>query len=127
MRFPASALLLVVVTTSAFTRDLVTFNRDVEPILRKNCQGCHSPGSLAPMSLVTYEETLPWAAEIRTMVVNEKMPPKIAESHIGLFGDSGRLSPAEIDTIVQWVDDGAHEGKGFDAHPGATAGNSRPH
>jgi len=65
------------------------------------------------MSLVTYEETLLWAAEIRAMVVNEKMPPKIAESHMGMFGDSGRLSSAEIDIIVRWVDDGALEGKGF--------------
>ena len=120
MRFPVFALLVVVVSAFAFTRGPVTFNRDVQPILMKNCQGCHSPGHLAPMSLVTYEETHPWAAEIRAMVVSEKMPPKIAESHLGLFGDSGRLSPAEVDTIVRWVDDGAFEEKGSDTR---TRGN----
>jgi hypothetical protein len=111
MPFSASALLVAAVSALAFTRGPITFNRDVQPILMKNCQGCHSPGRLAPMSLGTYEETLPWAMQIRAVVVNEKMPPKIAESHIGLFDDSGRLSPAEIATIVRWVDDGSLEGK----------------
>ena len=31
-----------------------TFNKDVLPILQKNCQGCHRPGEMAPMSLLTY-------------------------------------------------------------------------
>jgi hypothetical protein len=115
VRLPASALLFFAMSVPAFTRPPVSFNRDVRPIMMVNCQGCHSPGHLAPMSLVTYEETVPWAREIRAMVVNEKMPPKITESHIGLFGDSGRLSPAEIDTIVRWVDEGAREGKGSGA------------
>ena len=29
----------------------VTFNKDVLPILQKNCQVCHRPGEAAPMSL----------------------------------------------------------------------------
>jgi hypothetical protein len=107
IRFISAALLLAGVP--AFARDPVTYNRDVQPILRVNCQGCHSPGHIAPISFVTYEETRPWVAQIRAMVVNEKMPPKIAESHIGLFGDNGRLSPEEIDIIVRWVDEGALE------------------
>ena len=83
-------------SASAVTHRPATFHRDVQPIRMASCQGCHSPGYLAPMPLVTYEETVPWAREIRAMVVNEKLPPKIAESHIRLFGDSGRLSPAEV-------------------------------
>jgi len=39
----------------------VTFNRDVLPILQKNCQVCHRPGEIAPMSLLTYEDARPWA------------------------------------------------------------------
>ena len=31
----------------------VTFNKDVLPILQKNCQSCHRAGQMAPMSLVT--------------------------------------------------------------------------
>ena len=30
----------------------VTFNKDVLPILQKNCQTCHRPGQIAPMSFL---------------------------------------------------------------------------
>ena len=30
----------------------VTFNKDVLPILQKNCQVCHRPGEVAPMSFM---------------------------------------------------------------------------
>ena len=39
----------------------VTFAKDVAPIFQAKCQECHHPGTAAPMSLVTYEETRPWA------------------------------------------------------------------
>src|SRR5262249_18025470 len=42
----------------------VTFNKDVLPILQKNCQNCHRPGEVAPMSLLTYEQARPWAKAI---------------------------------------------------------------
>ena len=53
----------------------VTFNKDVAPILQKNCQGCHRPGEAAPMSLLTYKEARPWAAAIREAVILKRMPP----------------------------------------------------
>ena len=39
----------------------VTFSKDVLPILQKNCQSCHRPGQVAPMSLITYNDARPWA------------------------------------------------------------------
>src|SRR5207244_8747297 len=39
----------------------VTFTKDVSPILQSKCQSCHRADSMAPMSLVTYEEARPWA------------------------------------------------------------------
>ena len=38
------------------------FTKDVAPILQDKCQACHRPGYIAPMSLVTYEETRPVGA-----------------------------------------------------------------
>jgi hypothetical protein len=97
------------------SRSPVTFNRDVLPILVKSCQGCHSPGRIAPMPFTTYEETRPWALAIRAVVVNKKMPLRINAPHSSLFGDDGRLSQVEVDTIVTWVGDGAPEGNARDA------------
>ncbi len=51
--------------------DAPTFNKDVLPILQKNCQGCHRPGEIAPMSLLTYKDARPWAKAIKSAVVNE--------------------------------------------------------
>ena len=42
-----------------------TFTRDVLPLLQRSCQQCHRAGTGAPMSLLTYEETRPWARSIR--------------------------------------------------------------
>ena len=39
----------------------LTFNKDVLPILQKNCQECHRPGAIAPMSFLTFGETRPYA------------------------------------------------------------------
>ena len=41
--------------------EVVTYAKDVAPILQENCQVCHQPGSIGPMSLMTYEEVRPWA------------------------------------------------------------------
>ncbi len=43
----------------------VTFTKDVAPILQRSCQQCHRPDGAGPMSLITYEETRPWARAIK--------------------------------------------------------------
>src|SRR5262245_55636516 len=67
------------------TVDRVTFNRDVLPILQKNCQTCHRPGEIGPMSFLTYESTRPWAKAMKEAVVTKKMPPWFADPRFGHF------------------------------------------
>ena len=88
----------------------VTFNKDVAPILAKNCQGCHRPGEAAPMSLRTYQEARPWAKAIREAVLLKRMPPWYADPHFGKFSNDRSLSPADIETLVAWANNGAPEG-----------------
>jgi hypothetical protein len=87
-----------------------TFSKDVAPILYSNCVTCHHAGDIAPMPLINYKETRPWAAAIREAVVQRTMPPWHANSHVGDFMNDPRLSDAEIATIVAWVNGGAKEG-----------------
>ena len=50
-------------------RPAATFSKDVAPILQRSCQNCHRPGSIGPMSLMTYEDARPWARSIKNHVV----------------------------------------------------------
>lgn len=95
-------------------KDSVTFNKDVAPILFKNCVTCHRPGEIAPMSLMSYTEVRPWAKAIREKVVTRQMPPWHADGSYGQWENDRRLSQAHIDTITAWVDGGAKEGNAKD-------------
>ena len=89
-----------------------TFTRDVAPILQAKCESCHRANSIAPMSLVTFEETRPWARSIRARVSARQMPPWHIDKTVGIqrFANDRSLSDREIDTIVRWVNDGAPKG-----------------
>jgi hypothetical protein len=87
-----------------------TFARDVAPILYASCVGCHRPGEVAPMSLISYDDVRPWAKSIRAKVTSREMPPWGADPKYGKFKDDRSLTPEQVETIVKWVDGGAPRG-----------------
>jgi hypothetical protein len=89
-----------------------TFTKDIAPIFQEKCQACHRPESIAPMSLVTFEETRPWVRSIKTRVASRQMPPWHIDKTIGIqkFQNDRSLTDTQIDTIVKWVDAGAPKG-----------------
>ena len=101
----------------------VTFTRDIAPILQRSCQRCHRPESVAPMSLLTYEEARPWARAMkhRTGLRNEPeaMPPWYIEKDVGIQRFKGDLSltDEEIAKIAWWADHGAPRGDPADLPP----------
>ena len=58
----------------------VTFTKHVLPIMQRACQQCHRPGSVAPMSLLTYEEVRPWARAIKDRTAQREMPRGISSA-----------------------------------------------
>jgi hypothetical protein len=90
----------------------VTFTKDVAPILQAKCEECHRKGTVAPMSLVTYEETRPWAKAIRERVITRNMPPWHIDKTVGIqhFANDRSLTNEQISTIVSWIDSGAPQG-----------------
>jgi mono/diheme cytochrome c family protein len=86
----------------------VTFTGDVALILQENCQVCHQPGSIGPMSLLTYDEVRPWGPIIVDRVVNREMPPYQYDTDVGVqdLKYDPRLSDEEIATIVAWAEQG---------------------
>ena len=92
-----------------------TFYKDVLPILQSKCQSCHRSGEAAPMPLVTYAETKPWARKIAAAVDMKMMPPWFADPRYGKFSNDPSLSAEQIKTIAAWADAGAPPGDVRDA------------
>ena len=107
------------VLAAELARKPVTFAKDVAPIFQEKCEGCHRKGSMAPMSLVTYEETRPWAKAIRERVITRQMPPWHLDKTVGIqqFQNDRSLNDEQISTIVRWVDSGAPGGDRKDMPP----------
>src|ERR1051326_6383417 len=88
-----------------------TFSKEVVRIFQTNCQSCHHPGDIAPFSLMTYQDALPHAFEIKANVVARVMPPWKPVTSCSELNAPRVLSADDIATIKQWVDNGAPEGK----------------
>jgi hypothetical protein len=103
----------------AATHRQVTFAKDVAPILQQNCQECHQPNSIAPMSLITYPEVRPFAAAIKERVAARQMPPWHIDRSVGIqkFKNDMSLTDQQVNTIVAWVDGGALQGDLKDLPP----------
>jgi hypothetical protein len=74
-----------------------SFLRDVQPILAASCNlpACHDGSNSSVSTLSTYAQVLPWAPQLRDYVQSGYMPP------------NEDLSPAQIQTLSDWVSQGA--------------------
>ena len=94
-----------------------SFYKDVLPVLQDHCQSCHRPGEVAPMPLVTYEQTRPWAGSMAHAVATKMMPPWFADPRYGHFANDASLTDQQIAAIVAWSEAGAPAGDVHDAPP----------
>ncbi|MBI3737293.1 hypothetical protein HY256_12375 [Candidatus Sumerlaeota bacterium] len=92
----------------------ITYNKHIAKIFQSKCQTCHRPNQLAPMSLLSYQETRPWVKAIKKAVTEKKMPPWGAAPGYGPFNNDPSLTPEELGMIVSWADQGAPEGNPSD-------------
>src|SRR5688500_6737335 len=115
--FPMFALPLLLPV--ALQAQSVTFTKHVAPILQQKCQEGHQPGSIAPMSLITYEDARKYARRIKTKVAARLMPPWHIDKSVGIqdFKSDRSLSDQQIATLVNWVDGGTPLGSAADAPP----------
>ena len=95
-----------------------TYSKDVFPIFRDRCGGCHAPSGAAPMSLLDYKGAVPWAESIREELTARRMPPWSVGSTTPVLGRNQLVSAIELDTIVTWAAGGTPEGdQGHQAAP----------
>ena len=97
----------------------ITYAKHVAPIFQAKCQVCHQPNSVAPMSLLTYQDAIKEAKSIKAKVESRVMPPWHIDTSIGIqeFKNNRGLSDEEIATIVRWVDAGTPFGDRGDLPP----------
>ena len=96
---------------------LVTFYKDVLPILQTHCQSCHRAGEIAPMPLETYAQVRPYAAAIRERTSLRQMPPWFADPCCGHFLNDSSLSSDQIATFAAWANAHAPEGSPSEGPP----------
>jgi hypothetical protein len=118
----AVAVLAAVVVAAVVLRDeseaAPSFARDVAPILRDKCAGCHQVGGIAPFSLESAPTARKRALAIAAQVESRRMPPWLpAEASPDYVGEGERtLSEGEIETIVGWARSGGRiDGRALDA------------
>jgi hypothetical protein len=88
-----------------------TFSDDVLPIVKARCASCHAPGGVAPMSLVTHADAVPWGESIRVELMAGHMPPWGVESPAGRFRNPQQFSAREMNILLTWASGGTPPGK----------------
>ncbi len=87
------------------------FDRDVAPLLQRQCLECHRSGGAAPFSLTSYEDAAPRAAAMADAVQTRRMPPWKPDPGAPHFQGERRLTLREIATLAAWSRAGAPEGE----------------
>lgn len=100
-----------------------TWYQDVAPLVADRCGACHRSGGIAPFSIETYEEAMPWGPAMVNSIDAGTMPPFYATDSAacdmdGLgFIDDIRLSEAEKQLMRDWVAADMPEGDPTSASP----------
>src|SRR5207253_3254203 len=89
----------------------ITFAEHVAPIFARHCVECHRDGQIAPFPLTTYDEARGWAATIREVIEQDRMPPWGADPRYGHFLNERRLSEVERRQLLEWCASGAADGR----------------
>jgi len=95
----------------------VSYSNHVARIIQNNCQECHRPGQIGPFSLLSYNNAVNWAENIREAVLEKRMPPWHADAQHGKFSNNRSLSKEDRETLVAWIDQGCPKGDDKDMPP----------
>lgn len=93
----------------------ITWYKDVQPIVVRSCQNCHTAGGVAPFPLDTYQDAATVSAAISASTTAKRMPPWMPNEACQTFKESRSLTQAEIQILSDWDNAGAPEGDPADA------------
>ncbi|MBX2914873.1 MAG: hypothetical protein KF856_06325 [Cyclobacteriaceae bacterium] len=105
-------LILVFILCSVFCLSQpVTYYQHIQPLIEKNCVGCHKTGGIGPFSLQTYEAVSAKGNFIGHVTKTRYMPPWKADPTFQSYKNQTTLQPHEIDLIQKWLATGMPKGK----------------
>lgn len=104
-------------SASASASSDITYSNTVATIVQDRCVSCHRDGEVAPFVLTGYDDVVSWAATIREVIEDGRMPPWFANPEYGHFQNDARLSAAEKQGLIAWIDAGCPEGDPADLPP----------
>ena len=87
-----------------------TFTEDVLPIVREKCGACHTAGGVAPMSLLTHADAVPWGESIRAELMAGHMPPWPVDGPSSRFRNVRGLTARELNVLLTWASGGTPPG-----------------
>jgi len=103
-------------TPAPFQETMITYHKDVAPILRNHCMMCHSEGNAGPFTLTSYDDAADWMKTGLREIKAGRMPPAQVESDLAIR-NANTISPAELKTLESWIKSGKPEGDSNSAPP----------
>ncbi len=86
----------------------VSYTDDIAPLLVEKCTACHHDGGIAPWSMSDHAMVQGWSKMMKEVLMTRRMPPGQIDPHVGKpIADVVEITPAQLQTLVHWIDDGA--------------------
>jgi hypothetical protein len=83
-----------------------TWSKDVAPIIHSQCSPCHTAGGHGPFPLETYRDVARRSELVRQELLKRSMPPVMATSDFGGFGEASRLTDEQLVMLQEWFQAG---------------------
>ncbi len=103
-------LLLLLAISSKIITAQVTWSANVASIIYTKCSNCHNANGIAPFELMSYQDAVQNATDIKDQVTNRTMPPWPPDPAYSHLAHERILTQQEIDAIANWVDNGMIRG-----------------
>jgi hypothetical protein len=95
---------------------MITYHKDVAPILRNHCMMCHSDGNAGPFTLTSYDDAADWMKTGLREIKAGRMPPAQVESDLAIRNQN-TISAEEVKILESWIKSGKKEGDSNSATP----------
>ena len=80
----------------------ISYEKDISPLLAKNCVACHSEGAIGPFAMDSYEKVKGFSPMMREAIRTDRMPPYNADPHVNSFAGTHEhvgQGPADADPL----------------------------